>query len=373
MAMIQELNSSETAWEPSAPLVAISILNWNSWRHTLECIESVRQLEYPNYLIVVVDNGSGNESLAELRAWAKAHFREGGAFVEYSREVAVAGGDAAREQDLQRCASFRRLVLIDNAENLGFTGGNNVAIQYALRRLLPAEYVLFLNNDALVERDCLARLLEAGHASGAGIVGALIKDEESGHYQFMGCDDSVSVARQLFRPLFPLRHARPDNGMQFQAMSWVSGAAMLIRRAALQDVYRLRGCYLDEKLFLYGEDMEICEAARRAGYGTVMACRAVVHHGAASSSGGQFNSLAYYYQSRNRVFMARGNLAMPWRAFFHLLNGVLCSARILKNLASRRPQAALAIFRGMVDGYRGIGGKWRYHDREAKRTPCEIR
>ncbi len=112
MGSMQELNSPETAWEPSAPLVAISILNWNSWRHTLECIGSVRQLEYPNYLIVVVENGSGNESLAELRAWAKAHFREGGAFVEYSREVAVAGGDAAMEQDLQRCGSFRRLVLI---------------------------------------------------------------------------------------------------------------------------------------------------------------------------------------------------------------------------------------------------------------------
>ena len=147
---------------------------------------------------------------------------------------------------------------------------------------------------------------------------------------------------------------------------------MLIRRAALQDVYRLRGCYLDEKLFLYGEDMEICEAAHRAGYRTVMARHAVVYHGAASSSGGQFNAMAYYYQNRNRIFMASGNLAMPWHAFFHLLNGAVCSVRILKNLASRRPQAAMAIFRGMVDGYRGIGGKWKYHDREAQKTQCRI-
>jgi GT2 family glycosyltransferase len=363
MAEVQGLNSLGLPREPASPLVAISILNWNGWRHTLECIASVRQLDYPNYLIVVVDNGSSNESLAELRAQAKAYSREGEAFVEYRREVALAGGDPAREQDLQRCGSNRRLVLIDNAENLGFTGGNNVAIQYALRRPQPADYVLFLNNDAEMERDCLARLLEAGQASGVGIVGGLIKDKGCGQSQLMGCDDSVSLARQLFQPLFQIHLARPDHGTQVQAMSWVSGAAMLIRSAALEAVHRSRGCYLDSKLFLYGEDIEICEAARQAGYRTVMAWRAVIYHEAASSSGGQFNPLAYYYQNRNRIFLARGNLAMPWRVFFHLVNGAVCSARILKNLASRRPQAAGAIFRGMMDGYRGVGGRWKYHDR----------
>jgi len=113
--------------------------------------------------------------------------------------------------------------------------------------------------------------------------------------------------------------------------------------------------------------VEICEAARRAGYRTVIARRAVIYHEAASSSGGQFNPVAYYYQNRNRIFLASSNLAMPWRAFFHLANGVVCLGRILKNLAKRHPRAALAIFRGMVDAYRGIGGKWKYHDREAPR------
>jgi GT2 family glycosyltransferase len=143
---------------------------------------------------------------------------------------------------------------------------------------------------------------------------------------------------------------------------------MLIGSRVLQDVSRLRGSYLDDKFFLYGEDVEFCQFARRIGYRTVLANRAVIHHEAASSSGGQFNPVAYYYVSRNRVFLASRNLAMAWRGFFHAVNGVVCSARILKNLAVGRPRAALAIFRGVLDAYRGIGGKWRYHDREAQKT-----
>ena len=369
--MVVSVADSEIDNQPAReawPLVGISILNWRGWRDTIDCLESVRRLRYANYLAVVVDNGSGDESLEELRSWAKAHFQEGDAFVEYGREVALAGGDPAREEGLERCASSRRLVLVDNAENLGFTGGNNVVIQYALRRPQAANYVLLLNNDAIVERDCLARLLEAGQASGAGIVGALIKDEKSGQVQFMGRDDSVPLTRQFLHPLFRLPQAAPDSEKEFQVMSWVSGAAMLIEKGVLQDVCRVRGCYLDDKLFLYGDDVEFCAIAHSIGYRTVRANRAVIYHEAASSSGGQFNPVAYYYINRNRVFLASRNLAMPWRGFFHLVNGVVCSARILKNLATRRPRAALAIFRGMVDAYRGIGGKWRHHDREVQKS-----
>ena len=128
-----------------------------------------------------------------------------------------------------------------------------------------------------------------------------------------------------------------------------------------------RGGYLNDKFFLYCEDAEICEAARRAGYRTVLARRAAIFHEAASSSGGQFNPLAYYYMNRNRVLLASRSLALPWRAGFCLVNGAACSVRILKNLVNGRPHAALAILQGTLDGHRSIGGKWKHHDREARR------
>ena len=71
-----------------APLVAISILNWNGWEDTLECLESVRQLNYPNFLTVVVDNGSTNGSADKIRAWAEENLGPGDVFADYSRETA---------------------------------------------------------------------------------------------------------------------------------------------------------------------------------------------------------------------------------------------------------------------------------------------
>ena len=75
------------------PLVAISVLNWNGWRDTLECLESVRRLDYSSYLAVVVDNGSWNDSVGEIRAWARETLPDQTAFVEYTPGSALRGGE----------------------------------------------------------------------------------------------------------------------------------------------------------------------------------------------------------------------------------------------------------------------------------------
>jgi len=361
------MNGNPDLTQHRLPKVTISILNWNGWRETIECLESVRQLHYPNFLIVVADNGSGDKSLEELRAWGKAHFREGDTFVEYPREVALAGGDPAREEGLERGASGKRLVLVDNRENLGFTGGNNVGIQYALRRPQPADYVLLFNNDATMDEGCLDHLLEAGRKAGAGIVGAVIKERESGHIQFAGYVGPFPLLRQFFPPLFGFRTVAPDMADEFQESFAVNGAAMLIRREVLEAVHLSTGYYLDDALFLYGDEADLCGRARKLGYKTVVANRALVYHGEASSMGGRANPFAFYYTSRNRIRLAGHLLPWPLRLPFHAVNGAVCAGRILKNLATRRPRAAFAIIQGLVDGYRGIGGRWRYHDRETQR------
>jgi len=347
------------------PRVVVSILNWRGWRDTIECLRSIGKLRYANYLTVVADNGSGDGSLEELRAWGKAHFREGDGFVEYCREIALAGGDPSREGHLERGASGRRLVLVDNAENLGFTGGNNVVIQYALRRPQPADYVLLLNNDAIIPDDCLNQLTEASQKAGAGIVGAVVKERESGHIQFAGYVGSFPLLRQFFHPFFRFPAVVPDPTNEIQPSFLVSGAAMLIRTDVLEAVHRSTGHYLDDALFLYVEEAEFCGQARKLGYKSVVANRALVYHGEAASSGGRYNPIAYYYSNRNRIRVAGCLLAWPLRLLFHGINIPLCLGRAVKNLLQGRRNAAGAILRGVFDGYRGVVGKWRLHDEVA--------
>ncbi len=160
-----------------SPLVAISILNWNGWQDTIECLRSIRALDYPHYLMIVVDNGSRNDSVARIKEWAMRNLGDMHSLVEYSRTVALAGGEDPQESALEGLPPSNRLVLICNGENLGYTGGNNVAIHYALSRRQSADYVFLLNNDATVAPDCLSELVRADRQADAGVVGATIFDE----------------------------------------------------------------------------------------------------------------------------------------------------------------------------------------------------
>ncbi len=134
-----------------SPRVVVSILNWNGWQDTLECLESVRKLDYPNYLTVVVDNGSWDDSAERMKAWAHENLGAGQVLADYTQEIALQGGDQQTEEALESVPSPARLVLIRNEENLGFTGGNNVAFHYALTGEHPADFVFLLNNDATVD------------------------------------------------------------------------------------------------------------------------------------------------------------------------------------------------------------------------------
>ena len=95
------------------PSISIVVLNWNGRDDTLACLESVERISYPNFRVIVVDNGSADNSVAAIRA------------------------------------AFPKVELIETHANLGFSGGNNVGIKRALEH--GADYVLLLNNDTVVD------------------------------------------------------------------------------------------------------------------------------------------------------------------------------------------------------------------------------
>ena len=343
-----------------SPLVAISILNWNGWQDTLECLESVRGLDYPNYLTVVVDNGSRDESAEKIKAWAEAHLGAGQVVADYTRETALAGGEAETERALDGAPSSARLVLIRNPENLGFTGGNNVAIHYALSRGAAADYVFFLNNDALVQADCLTQLTSVAQASGAGIIGAVVTDG-AGHVRFAGTD---SFRRHFFRSMMSQRPVRKE--AEFWQSPIAYGAAMLVRRETLKGVYARRGMYLNDQIFAYGDELDFCYAASLAGYGTVIARDAVASHRSEGRKSGPYNARFYhYYATRNILLLANRMLPLAWKVFFHLTYLPICTRRAAKMLLSHKPDLAAAIAHGLMDGYKGTTGRWKHHERNS--------
>ena len=356
-------NPREPNTMAKSPLVAISILNWNGWQDTLECLRSIRALDYPHYLMIVVDNGSWNDSVARIKEWAARNLGDPHILVEYSQAVALAGGEDPQESALEGLPPRNKMVLICNGENLGYTGGNNVAIHYALSRRRSADYVFLLNSDATVAPDCLSELVRADQQADAGVVSATVFDEPRQIVLASGITLDRLYLGILARRTPLSREGTADVLDTFGP----HGSAVLLRRDTLRAVRKLRGEYLESRLFWYGDELPLARAVRQAGYKTIVARRAAVCHKSVHSLGAK-SSLEHYYIARNRVHNAREILPTHWKLVFHLLDIPVTLTRSAWHLFRQRPDFARALLCGLSDGYRGVYGKWKFHDQEAAKA-----
>jgi GT2 family glycosyltransferase len=248
------------------PRVGIVVLNWRQIDDTLACLASLRQLDYPAYDVVVVDNGSADGSAATIRE------------------------------------RFADIVVLENKRNLGFAAGNNVGIRHLLKS--GAEYVLLLNNDTIVAPDLLKPLVEQAECDPRiGIVGPKI------YYH-----DRANVIWSAGGTLSPtgepghLRVDETDDGSPetLREVDYVTGCAILIKRAVIQQIG-----LLDERFFIYFEEAEWCARAHRAGFRVVYVPQAHMWH--KIEMGERRYSPRYtYLMSRNRLLYLRLNGAGLW-------------------------------------------------------------
>lgn len=294
------------------PLVYIVILNWNGWRLTAESLATIEAMDYPNFRVIVVDNGSTDGSPAYLRM------------------------------------SYPALTLIETGNNLGFTGGCNVGIEKALE--LGAEYVLLFNNDAKAAPGMLSRMVATAEEADAAICGARVMDERGVNILFNG--------RRWPAHIFNIEPLLSHNSVeQWSHSDGADGCAVLLRRDILEQRLKESGYVFDIGFFMYCEETDFCLYGIRNGYHCVVSYNAIAYHGLAKSSGGGANPRTYYYLTRNRIYLANRWLSLPWKIIFHLY--YLPSRLLLQFRRSRAARAA--VWRGLKDGYRGVKGIWERH------------
>src|SRR3981081_193336 len=139
--------------------VYVVLLKWKGWKDTIECLESVLRLSYPRYTVIVCDNASSDGSMEKIQGWAKGFVATSCDSPDLARltlpsipkplgfDYIFPSGAAGTS-----LSSGSRLLLIQTGANLGFAGGNNVGIRYALARG-DCDYIWLLNNDTVVEPD----------------------------------------------------------------------------------------------------------------------------------------------------------------------------------------------------------------------------
>jgi GT2 family glycosyltransferase len=230
----------------NTPRVAIIILNWNGLEDTIECLESLKNVIYPNYKIIVVDNHSSSDDCQILRA--KYH--------DY-------------------------IHLIQNDRNYGFAKGTNIGMEYAVRNSKP-DYFLLLNNDTVVAPDILDNLIQVAESEPE----ITILAPKIYFYNFNGQKNVIWSAGGKIRSWwhYPLWHVigTGDNDKsrygKLANVDWVTGTAMLIPCKLIEKL-----SILNEDYFFAFEDAEYCIRARKKGFRIVYVPTAKVWHKVSSS------------------------------------------------------------------------------------------
>lgn len=309
----------------------VILLNWNGWRDTVECVTSLLDSRGDDFVTIVCDNDSKDNSWDNFRAWSSSTLPAKSTTFLTQRDV-LRGATVASEV---------RVVFVSNGGNLGFAGGNNVGMRLALND--PAcRYVWVLNNDTVVAPDALSEVVARAESDPQiGLCGStLIYYHQRDVVQaFGGASYNPATGRSVHLGAFAQLSAIPaDPQVTERDLSYVVGAAMLVRRDYLEQVGLMQDDY-----FLYYEELDWAKRGFghfRLGY----APRSVVYHkeGASvgtHSSGG--SALSVFYLFRNRI-------RFTWRFYPMCLFTVIpfCFWDILKFILKGRTQQASAALRG---------------------------
>ena len=289
------------------PKVSIIILNWNGWEDTIECLESLCQITYPNYDVIVVDNGSEDESVDKIKEYCEGKIKVESKFfeydpgnkpikiIEYTREEADAG--KSKEKETIDLPSNRKLILIKNEKNYGFAEGNNIAMRYALKALNPG-YVLLLNNDTVVDNEFFSELVKVGEGDEKiGVVGPTVYCYgDQNRIQSAGVNLCWNKGTGD-----PLRLNEIDDGQfnKIVEVDYVAGCALLAKSGVFEKIG-----YLNQEYFAYVEEADWCVRAKKAGYKVLYVPKAKIWHKWQSTARKTRGFVEYYY-IRNRFWLMK--------------------------------------------------------------------
>jgi GT2 family glycosyltransferase len=321
------------------PNVAITIVNWNGWKDTIDCLHSVLDCEYAGRLhIVLCDNASTDGSVTHIRNWLsdRNHFKP---------RALMTSGDATSQSSQQvweyDLSTSRLVAVIQNGENAGYAGGNNIALRYVLGRY-SIEYAWILNNDTVAANDALQHMLaRMSESSSIGICGAtlLYQEQPESVQAYGGVKYSKCTGRGVHLGAGDRYSAEANRDWVEQNLSYVSGACMLVSRPFLDDVG-----LMNEEYFLYGEELDWVQRAKgryRLGY----APKAIVYHkeGATigtASKGSKASLISEFYQTRNKLWFTRKYLPYCLPSVWSVM-----LAQALKRFAVGQPENAKVMLR----------------------------
>ncbi|MGI8419337.1 MAG: glycosyltransferase family 2 protein [Candidatus Levyibacteriota bacterium] len=249
--------------------IYIIILHYGQINLTKKCIMSLIKRESSYAKIVIVNNNSQSSSKSDF--------------------------------------SPKNTIVINNNKNLGFAGGVNIGIKYAMEQ--NADYVCILNNDTLIKEPFLKSLvLLLDSNKSIGIIGPAISFLREGKTVFdIGGKINGYFGRTSHEEVSSI------SGLSLQEVSYVTGAAMIVRKEVFQKI----GLF-DLQFFLYYEDVDLCLRAKEKGFRIVVAPHVIISH-SLSKTVGKNSTFAIYHQTRSAVLFGRKYMHGFLNQFFNIV------------------------------------------------------
>lgn len=278
--------------------VYIILLNYNNYSDTIECFESLQNITYQNYNIVIIDNNSLNNSMHYLKEYLDGNKQK---YIYYN----------LKKEAVLPSTKNKFTTLIQSGHNGGYGYGNNIGIKYALNN--NADYILILNNDTVVDKRFLEPLVETcENDDKIGIV--------SGKIYFYDKPNTIWFNGGKFHPCTTkVEHVNfneKDIGQKpLVDNTFISGCVWLIPKK----VFKTIG-FINEEYFMYVEDLEFTQRVLQAGYTLNVSEQSHIWHKVYARSGGHLSEYPVYYIARNtlKYILSRSNGICKLTGIFYL-------------------------------------------------------
>ncbi len=304
--------------------VSIAILSWNNCDETLGALKSLEKLSYRRFDVLVIDNGSEDNSVKILR-------------------------------DYQKTTNLK-LVLIENSSNKGFSGGCSDAFIWAQKK--GVEYVLLLNNDTEVDTLFLDSLVQEAdkRPEGAFFSPSIYFYSDPSKLWFGGSAKMSWTKMNRSASVGLLNKEKPPEALAPLEIDFASGCCMLCRMDAIKDI----GTF-DDRFFLYFEDVDLSLRARSAGWKIFWVPNSSILHKVSATTMKELGAPALlYYDVRNSLLTSKKS-APFWMNVYRPLWSVYMSLKQLAKIFLFRKDVARsrAVLQGIKDYYLGNFGKYK--------------
>ncbi len=240
--------------------VSIILVNYNGLEDTVSCVESLQKICYKNFEIIVVDNGSADDYKL-----------------------------------LKKGLDGKNVTILRTNNNLGFSGGNNIGIKYALES--NADYVLLLNNDTVVESDFLNPMVQISDEYNDQVVVTckIMYESRRNIVWYAGGSFSKITSRTVSYGINKI----DDEYLSVKYVTFASGCCLLIPCSVARKVG-----LMNEDYFLYCEDTDYCLRVIRCGYKIIFEPKSKIYH-KVSASTNRLPGMQTYYLVRNKLYIIK--------------------------------------------------------------------